>query len=892
MKNFTKKLISLVTAAFMGVGAVVSVPEASVEVSAASYPVQEVNFAAYTTNRNLNLESGTVNTQVEAGEKSENWEIVYVSDGVYNIKNAADGTYLSASGGSCTTASSASGKEQQWNITGVDKDSEGEYLFYKITSVSSGNALTYYQGGNIVGLTGYEGDGAQKWKLNLYGLQGYAANALVDGVEKAGTIGGVLGETVFVDTDDELKNAMLSTKPLTIVLTKSLDWHPYGQQEIRSYKTLVGAYGVQLKDAQIRTCPNDTNSSDPPSDNLVFRNLKLLAKDSTNCMLFNVYSSRNIWFDHCAFVSELPRSKDEVGKFIWCNSPFGGTWVSRATDFITLSYCSFYNRYWTALFASVSYEVPANEKIRCRISFLYCMWDQCVRRCPQMGSAYGHVLCNFYRGKGTSEVDGIDQLIGGGQTDVVSANCRFEALASGHEICAGGGSEPYRDDGSYRADTANSTPTALNFSAKVTSSRRIENENYGYSLIEAVGTYNTKDFCLQYTKAAASESEMKYITDSDMQKWACKIYPDPFLTEDFESKFGSAGAVMDTENKYRFKNVGSGLYMEIAEGGNNVQQGTTGTNGWTLVDAGDGYYKVISENGMALAVEGAGSNNGANICVEEASDSDGQLFKFINNGGSYTITTKVTNEGSAVGITGGSTEEGANAMQWVRDGSANQKWTLEIKLDPINGKLIQNLIPIDVNLYKYWSIDTDLQVGDLVFGDREAVYTSIPESLIGAEAIVTPCDAKTITTDLAAFEAAEDITVYIALDDRVDPVPSWLSDWEKTEMTAVNNKEVNFVLYAKDAAKGETVTLGTNNDSTTCVNYTVFAAQKKTEPEVPEKVPGDINADGSCTMADNLQLQKYLVCTAELADKTAADLNADGRINVFDLILLKKLLMK
>lgn len=208
MKNIAKKLISIVTAAFMSVGAVIAVPETSVEVSAASYPVQEVNFAAYTTNRNLNLESGTVNTQAEAGEKSENWEIVYVSDGVYNIRNAEDGTYLSASGGNCTTASSAGGTDQQWNITGVDKDSEGEYLYYKITSVSSGNALTYYQGGNVVGLTGYEGDGAQKWKLNLYGLQGYAGNAMVDGAEKAGTIGGVLGETVFVDTDDELKSAL------------------------------------------------------------------------------------------------------------------------------------------------------------------------------------------------------------------------------------------------------------------------------------------------------------------------------------------------------------------------------------------------------------------------------------------------------------------------------------------------------------------------------------------------------------------------------------------------------------------------------------------------------------------------------------------------------------
>lgn len=877
MQLWKEKCISLLTAGMMAVGVATAMPMEKTVSAADTYPVQAVNFGAYTTNRNLNLEGNTVNTQVEAGELSENWEIVWVSDGVYQIVNFSDDSYLSASGGSCVTAAASGGAEQQWNITGVDQDSEGEYLYYKITNVSTGDALTYYQGSNVVGLTDYIGDGAQKWKLNLYGLQGYAANAMVDGAEKACTIGGLLGETVFVDTDDELKNAMLSTEPLTIVLTTDLDWHPYGQQEIRSYKTLVGAYGVTLKDAQIRTCPNDTDSSTAPSDNLVFRNLTLLAKDSTNCMLFNIYSSRNIWIDHCSFVSELPRSVDEVGKFIWCNSPFGGTWVSRATDFITISYCSFYNRYWTALFASVSYEVPETEKIRCRISFLYCKWEECVRRCPQMGSAFGHVLCNFYRGKSSTETDGIDQLIGGGQTDVVSANCRFEAIASGHEICAGGGTEPYRDDGSYTATDANVTPTALNFSPAVTSTRVIEEENYGYSLLNAVGDNNTKDFCVQYTKAAASASEHKYITDSDMQFWASTIYPDPFLTAEFESAFGSAGAVIDTAYRYALVNVGSGLYLEIAADGSNVQQGTTGENVWQFVDAGDGYYQLVTESGMALTVAGGSADNGANICVEPVADTDAQMFKLINNGDSYTITSKVTMDGSAVGITGGSLEEGANAMQWVRDGTDNQKWTLEMRLDPINGNLIQNLTPAEITYYTSWAIDTDIQVGDLVFGDRDVTYTSLPAAVIGAEAILTPCDAKNQTSDLATFEAGADITVYVALDARVAALPSWLSDWELTTLTATNSKEVTFTFYSKTLSAGERLTLGENGQSSGCVNYTVFAVEQTAETTTAGALQatlyGDVNVDGLVSIDDVILLNRMV------AEDTAITITAVGVLN-------------
>lgn len=124
--------------------------------------------------------------------------------------------------------------------------------------------------------------------------------------------------------------------------------------EIKSNKTLTSYYGLTLKDCQLRTAPTDTNQA--PYDNLVFRNLRILAKDSTNCMMFNIYSSRQIWIDHCTFDSQLPKDVGEVGKFIWCNSAFDGAYKSRATDFITLSYCKFYNRYWTTLFASGAVE--------------------------------------------------------------------------------------------------------------------------------------------------------------------------------------------------------------------------------------------------------------------------------------------------------------------------------------------------------------------------------------------------------------------------------------------------------------------------------------------------------------------------------------------------------
>ncbi|MBQ8687391.1 MAG: RICIN domain-containing protein [Ruminococcus sp.] len=869
--------------------------------AAANYPVQELRFGIGDTNRSFCI-SDTADgsyvsslSELDAGTVNCKWSLNYISAGVYEIVSSATGYVLTDKNGLVVIAPDTDASNQRWQISAVQQDSEGYDLYYKIVSNADTNAaLTFDADSNSVMLQNYSGDLYQKFKLNLDGLQGYAANCVVDGQEKAGTIGGLLGETVFVDTDDELKAAMLKTEPLTIVLTKDLDWHPYGQQEIRSHKTLVGAYGVTLKDAQIRTCPNDTDSSDPPSDNLVFRNLRLLAKDSTNCMLFNIYSSRQIWIDHCSFISELPRAKDEVGKFIWCNSPFGGTWKSRATDFMTISYCYFYNRYWTTLFASVSYEVPSNEKIRCRVSFLYCFYDQCVRRCPQLGSAYGHIVCGFWRGKSASETDGIDQIIGGGQTDVVSQNCRFEAVASGHELCAGGGSEPYRDDGSYTAADANSTPSAINFSPKVTSTRHPENENYGFSLINAVGTYNTKDFCVKYSGSAASEDALKYITDSDLADWISITYPSPFLKDIPVGNEPVTGlsAEMDTKHVYSFINAGSGHYLEVAdsreENGANVQQGNTGASAWTLEDEGEGYYRICSTLGDGktyyLGLENASADNGANVAVWSDAENDGQVFKFLaNRDGTYTIVSKVTEGKSAIGIAGGSVDAGANAMQWVCDGTDNQKW-----IAAINGNLIRHMQVTD-STKASWSIDTEAAVDDMVYGDRDnAAYATIPETLIGAEMIVTACDAKNSAEDLASFVAGADMTVYVALDARVSTVPGWLSSWTMTDMTVTSSRGVTYNLYSLACKAGDAVTLGTNGQVSGCVNYTVFAV--KTGEEEPETVQGDVNADGTFSVADLVMMQKYLLNLGGLTDLEAGDVYQDNRIQVLDLVWMKQML--
>lgn len=367
------------------------------------------------------------------------------------------------------------------------------------------------------------------------------------------------------------------------------------------------------------------------------------------------------------------------------------------------------------------------------------------------------------------------------------------------------------------------------------------------------------------------------------------------------------GAVINTGYSYKIKNKNSGLYLEVADGkaenGSNVQQGTTGAMVWNFAESAEqGYYYIYSELGdgktYLLDIDYGKIENGTNIGIWGNTNSDAQLFKLVDNGdGTYAVCTKVTDDASALGVTSASKDSGANVIEWECNDSDDQKWILEVKIPEINGTLIKGLEVKDIENYQDWKIAENANVGDLVFGDRDVIYSELPDTLKGAEMIQTACDSKNSKTDLAEFTAAKDIKVYIALDTRVESsmgtVPEWISDWNKTGEQAANNNDVRFDIYEKSYKEGETVVLGTNSTAYTVVNYTVFVKEDKSEPAVtttavpvtttaePE-VPttpvdvtmyGDVNCDGEVSVADATLLLQVL----GNADKYK--LSEQGRIN-------------
>jgi len=113
-----------------------------------------------------------------------------------------------------------------------------------------------------------------------------------------------------------------------------------------------------------------------------------------------------------------------------------------------------------------------------------------------------------------------------------------------------------------------------------------------------------------------------------------------------------------------------------------------------------------------------------------------------------------------------------------------------------------------------WALLTNLQAGNLEFGDRTYTFTSVPAALAGSAWIRTANLSRGYTgTPLVTFTISQAADVYVGIDNRTT-APSWMSDWVNSGLTLVNNESTSrtFVLYRKNFAAG-TVSLGPLNNS-------------------------------------------------------------------------------
>lgn len=148
---------------------------------------------------------------------------------------------------------------------------------------------------------------------------------------------------------------------------------------------------------------------------------------------------------------------------------------------------------------------------------------------------------------------------------------------------------------------------------------------------------------------------------------------------DYDPFKPAEGAVMDESITCVFRNAASGQYLStetaaVAAGVNVICAEQSEASAWTLKAAGDGYYYILSANGNGsffLDLDYGKAEDGTNIGIYTDTNSDAQLFKFINNGdGTYLIATKATNDRSVIEPSA----ENANVRQWSVSGEKSQSW--------------------------------------------------------------------------------------------------------------------------------------------------------------------------------------------------------------------------
>ncbi|MFL6110436.1 MAG: RICIN domain-containing protein [Catenulispora sp.] len=145
----------------------------------------------------------------------------------------------------------------------------------------------------------------------------------------------------------------------------------------------------------------------------------------------------------------------------------------------------------------------------------------------------------------------------------------------------------------------------------------------------------------------------------------------------------STGTPVSLAGNYRITNFNSGLTLDTANSGTAwgtlVVQATasgSGTQNWTLVDAGSGLYKIVDQpSGLDLGITNESTSDGGTALVWGDTGTPDHLWRVTPDGsGHYKIANY--NSGLVLGVTTMSKSSGAQVLQWHDNGTADHLWTL------------------------------------------------------------------------------------------------------------------------------------------------------------------------------------------------------------------------
>ncbi len=150
-------------------------------------------------------------------------------------------------------------------------------------------------------------------------------------------------------------------------------------------------------------------------------------------------------------------------------------------------------------------------------------------------------------------------------------------------------------------------------------------------------------------------------------------------------------------------------------------------------------------------------------------------------------------------------------------------------------ELITDLVVYDSENAQDWSIQSNLQIGDVLFGDRDYTIVTIPGKYIGIEWIRSANDSKGYEGNpLVSFRILDSANVIIAFDDRLT-IRDWLSDWTDTGDDITNSESTprTFSLFTKKFTDNDTIQLGPVAQTSGANNYIILVKQLGDAGQIP-----------------------------------------------------------
>lgn len=339
---------------------------------------------------------------------------------------------------------------------------------------------------------------------------------------------------------------------------------------------------------------------------------------------------------------------------------------------------------------------------------------------------------------------------------------------------------------------------------------------------------------------------------------------------------------------YYITNKNSGLSLDLPEGklesGTNIQQwdfNKCWAQQWKLISVDEKYFRIVSlgDESKCVVVAESSAADGVNVELQEYKGSDNQLFSLIKTGNYYGIVSKCSGGKGGLDVFEWSTENGGNINQFAYNEYDCQLW----KIEPVHPSVTSGY-------YTMRNLNSGLYIAEKSGSavQSSALTWNITKQSDGTYILQT-ADGKTLTVENNSSENGADIV---------------LAEYKGDKSQKFNiqcNKDGTYSLFtvmSDNVRCADVFEISTEDGANICQweywggDGQKFILEAAEEVKTPEKITGDVNADGSFDVADIVMLEKYILGAGSLTDWLAGDLYNDGVIDVFDKIKMRKEIIK